>query len=152
MLRNLTKGFTTIELLIVIAILGVLMGISMIGSRQIMQKQKEMASVQQFRQLISQSTTAVNSRSINGVLVRTGNQIKVIDKDNPSKTLADMTLDSKVVTNLPSGQSLEFLPTGRISSISLQPLLDLPLKMEAAGQTFALEISVIGEVKAELVP
>ena len=152
MSRNLKKGFTTIELLIVIAILGILMGIAMMGSRQIMQKQKEMASVQQFRQLISQATTAVNSRSINGVLVRSGNQIKVIDKDNPSKILADMTLDSKVITNLPSGQSLEFLPTGRIDTASLQPLLDLPLEIEAAGQTFVLEISVIGEVKAELVP
>lgn len=150
MLHKKSQGFSTIELLIVLAVFSILVTVAIIGGRQIMQKQKEMASVQQFRQLISRAATAVNSRSINGVLVRTGNQIKVIDKDNTDNVLADMTLDSKVTTNLPSGQSLEFLPTGRISTDSLT--LVNGLQFTSGGQTYDLEISVIGEVRAELAP
>jgi prepilin-type N-terminal cleavage/methylation domain-containing protein len=142
------QGFTMIEILIVIAIIGILAGIGLFNGRQIIRQQNEVASIQQLRQLISRATTAVNAQLSLGTLNRSGTLIKVVDDKN--KTLMEMKLDKNVVTNLPEGNSLVFLPTGRISSASLAALPDL--EMQAAGKTFGLEISVIGELRAEVKP
>lgn len=142
------RGLSLLEILIVIAIIGVLAGIGLFSGRQIIRNQNEVASVQQLRQLISRATTALNAQGKSGTLNRSGTLIKVIDGNN--KTLMEMTLDKNVVTNLPEGNSLVFLPTGRITSVSLAALP--ALEMQAAGKTFRLEISVIGELKAEVKP
>jgi prepilin-type N-terminal cleavage/methylation domain-containing protein len=142
------RGFSLLEILVVIAVIGILAGIGWFNGRQIIRNQNEVASIQQLRQLISRATTAVNAQGKSGTLNRSGTLIKVIDGNN--KTLMEMTLDKNVVTNLPEGNSLVFLPTGRISSASLAALP--ALEMQAAGQTFGLEISVIGELRAEVKP
>jgi prepilin-type N-terminal cleavage/methylation domain-containing protein len=145
---NSQQGFTTIEILVVIAVIGILAGIGLFNGRQIIRKQNEVASIQQLRQLISRATTAVNAQGKSATLKRSGTLIKVVDDNN--KTLLEMTLDKNVVTNLPEGNSLVFLPTGRLSSASLAALP--ALEMQAAGKTFGLEISVIGELRAEVKP
>jgi prepilin-type N-terminal cleavage/methylation domain-containing protein len=142
------RGFSLLEILVVIAVIGILAGIGLFNGRQIIRNQNEVASIQQLRQLISRATTAVNARLSSGTLNRSGTLIKVVDDKN--KTLMEMTLDKNVVTNLPEGNSLVFLPTGRISSASLAALP--ALEMQAAGMTFGLEISVIGELRAEVKP
>lgn len=147
-LNSFQQGYTTIELLIVIAIIGILAGVGLFNGRQIIRNQNEVASIQQLRQLISRATTALNAQGKSGTLNRSGTLIKVVDGNN--KTLMEMTLDKNVVTNLPEGSSLVFLPTGRISSASLAALPALEIK--AAGKTFGLEISVIGELRAEVKP
>lgn len=142
------RGFSLLEILVVIAVIGILAGIGLFNGRQIIRNQNEVASIQQLRQLISRATTAVNAQGKSGTLNRTGTLLKVIDGNN--KTLMEMTLDKNVVTNLPQGNSLVFLPTGRISSASLAALP--ALEVQAAGKTFELEISVIGELRAEVKP
>jgi hypothetical protein len=68
--------------------------------------------------------------------------------DSGGKTIVGMTLDSKVVTNIPTGDSLIFLPTGRISTASLAALPSL--EIQAAGKTYGMLISSIGELKVEV--
>lgn len=141
-----TQGFSTIELLIVIAIIGILAGIALLNGRQIINKQNEVASIQQFKQLLARASTAANAQGKVGTLKRSGPVLEVLDGDG--KVIVDMTLDKKVVTNLPEGNSLVFLTTGRISTTSLAALNDL--EMQAAGKTYALVISAIGELKVEV--
>jgi prepilin-type N-terminal cleavage/methylation domain-containing protein len=144
------RGFSLLEILVVIAVIGILAGIGLFNGRQIIRQQNEVASIQQLRQLISRATTALNAQGKLGILNRSGSLIKVIDVDDNTKTFMTMTLDKNVVTNLPEGNSLVFLPTGRISSASLAALP--ALEMQAAGKTFGLEISIIGELRAEVKP
>jgi prepilin-type N-terminal cleavage/methylation domain-containing protein len=142
------RGFSLLEILVVIAVIGILAGIGLFNGRQIIRNQNEVASIQQLRQLIARATTAVNAQGKSGTLNRSGTLLKVVDGNN--KTLMEMTLDKNVVTNLPQGNSLVFLPTGRISSASLAALP--ALEMQAAGKTYGLQISVIGELRAEVKP
>jgi prepilin-type N-terminal cleavage/methylation domain-containing protein len=144
------RGFSLLEMLVILAVLGILLGIAIFAGRDIIRKQNELQSVNQIRQLLWQAGTTVNARGTSGKLSRTGNVLKVLDV-NSGKTLVEATLDSKVVSNLPIGDSLVFLSSGRIESATLDSLPD-PLTVTAAGKTFKLTVSVIGEIKAEVMP
>ena len=145
-------GFTMIEIMIVLAILGVLLGISLLNGRQIINRQKEVASVQQFRQLVERATTTANARGITAQLVRTGPLIKVVNTAD-NKSLMEMNLDQNVTSDLPENESLVFLSTGRIDPVSL---LSLPgsnsFEIQTSGKTYTLNMSIIGEVKLEVSP
>jgi prepilin-type N-terminal cleavage/methylation domain-containing protein len=153
LLSKSQQGFTMIEILIVIAIIGILLGMSLLNGRQIINRQKEVASVQQFRQLVQRATTTANARGITATLVRTGSSIKVINSSDPTKTLMEMTLDRNVTSNLPENESLVFASTGRIDPASFNTLPGTnSFEMQASGKTYKLNLSVIGEVKLEVLP
>jgi prepilin-type N-terminal cleavage/methylation domain-containing protein len=152
-----TRGFSTIELLIVMAVIGILIAITMLNGRQIINRQNEVASIQQFKQLLQRSTTTASARGVTATLERTGATIKVTapKKTNPAQieTLMEMTLDKNVTSDLPEGSSLVFSPVGRIEPVSLGTLPGLnSFTMQAAGKTYRLNVSVIGEVKLEVLP
>jgi prepilin-type N-terminal cleavage/methylation domain-containing protein len=147
------RGFSLLEILVVLAVLGILLSIAALVGRDIIRKQNELSAVSQVKQLLWGAGSSVNARGTSGVLRRTGNKLEIIDTltTSPNKTLSEVTLDSAVTTNLPSGDSLVFLSSGRIDSDTLAALPN-PLTVTGAGKTFKLTVSVIGEVKFEVMP
>ncbi len=145
------RGFSLLEILVILAVLGILLGMAIFAGRDIIKKQNELQSVNQLRQLLWQAGTTVNARAVTGQLTRTGNVFKVVDVTDPTKSILEATLNSNVTSNFPVGESLIFLSSGRIDTTSLGSLPN-PLTITAAGKTFKLTISVIGEIKAEMIP
>lgn len=143
------RGFSLLEILVILAVLGILLSIAALVGRDIIRKQNELQAVNEIRQLIWQAGTTVNARGTSGTVRRTGNTFEVID--DLGKTLIKKEIDSQVTSNFPTGDSLEFLPSGRIETATLSALPN-PLTVSAAGKTFKLTVSVIGEVKAEVMP
>ncbi len=142
------SGFTMLELLIVIAILGVIAGIGVFNGRQALQTQQENAALNSIRQSIWQGATAAASRGVEIELLRNGNVLILRQQDN-QREIRRTTLPSGVSTNLPEGRVLLFDPPGRINQASYDALPD-KVTVYANGKTHQLTISIIGEVKAEV--
>ena len=138
-------GFSVLELLIVLAVLGIIGGIVAVSGRSILGGQQQRAAVNSVRQSVWEGATAAASRGASIELVRSGGTLELKDVASGA-VIRTFEIPSSVTTNLPSGQVLLFTPPGRVDLTTLTNLPD-PLTMTVNGRTFTLEVSVIGEVK-----
>lgn len=140
-----TLGVTVIELLVIVAIVGIMLSIGVFSGRQALVQRQEIAAVNTLRQSIWQGATAASSRGQTVVLHRNG---RILELRSDSGIVRRDELPSGVSTNLPQGVVLEFSPPGKVVEDSLLDLLEIQPRVSAGGKTFVLEISVIGEVRA----
>jgi type II secretory pathway pseudopilin PulG len=139
-------AFSIVELLIILAILGIIAGVIAINGRRVLAGQQERAALTSIRQSVWDGATAAAARGTTVELVRTSDALVVRDVGS-SSPLRTFVIPSSVATNLPMGQVLEFTPPGRVDLATLQALPS-PLTVTVNGHTFELHISIIGEVKA----
>lgn len=143
--RARRAGFSLIELLILLAVLGLIAGVIAVNGRRVAAGQAQRAAIDSVRQSVWEGATAAAARGVGTELVRTATGLDV--KETGSGTLLrSFDLPSGVATNLPMGQVLRFTPPGRVDLTSLQALPD-PLTLTVNGHTYKLQVSLIGEVK-----
>jgi len=145
-----THGITLLELLVVVAIIGVVAGIGVFNGRRALQGQQEQAAVRSIQQSIWQGATAASARGVETELFRTDRELLV--REVPSRrTLRREELPAGVSTNLPEGQVLRFTPPGQIARATLLALPE-PLMVWTTDGSYRLTVSLIGEVRAEVIP
>jgi len=136
-------GFSVVELLVVVAIVGILGGISVISGRTILKGQEERAAVHSFRQAVSRGATAASAKGKTLRLVKGNGKLTLKEG---AKTFQTYDLAKTLGTNLSDGVLLEFQPTGKITSSSLNAL-PKPITLITEAKTYELTVSLIGEVK-----
>ncbi|GIW28820.1 MAG: hypothetical protein KatS3mg070_2183 [Meiothermus sp.] len=145
---RMSGGFTLLELIVVMAILGVAAGIGIPQIRNIGQRQEALATVDQIRQLFWQGATAAASRGgTNFVLVRSGNTLQVQSQVDGS-VLRSVTLPNGVSCSLNNGTLATFTSPGKVIFSSSFPA-NRQFTVTAAGQTFTLTATLIGEVRRQ---
>ncbi|AEB11452.1 prepilin-type N-terminal cleavage/methylation domain-containing protein [Marinithermus hydrothermalis] len=148
-MRNLKQqGFTLIEFLIVATILGVALSIAAFEGWRMLRGQEQRAAVSSVQQLFWQGATAAASRGARLELVRVGRVLEV-RAEADGRVLRRFELPDGVTTNLPEGRLAVFTPPGRVNLAASFPN---PFTVRAGGRTYRFTVSLIGEVKAEVVP
>ncbi len=142
------NGITVLELLIVVAILGILAGLVAINGRRVLQGQEERAAITSIQQTVWQGATAAAARGVVVRLTRSGDEFVLSDTDSGA-VLKRFELPRNVTSNWPDGQELEFTPPGKVDVDTLDALPD-PLTVTTSTRTTGLTISLIGEVRAEV--
>ncbi|RIH82964.1 hypothetical protein Mlute_02334 [Meiothermus luteus] len=141
-------GFTLLELIVVMAILGVAIGVGFAQVRNLAQRQQALATVEQIRQLFWQGATAAASRGgTNFLLVRSGNVLRVQSQADGS-VLRSVTLPSGVSCSLSEGTLATFTSPGKVIFSSSFPA-NRQFTVSANGQTFTLTATLIGEVRRQ---
>lgn len=145
------RGFSLIEILIVLAILGVIAGIVAVNGRRLLTGQEERASVGAVQQLLLQGGTGAASRNETVELRKSGRTLSVVNTAN-GRVIAKRELPSGVSFELQGGAVspgdgviLSFSPSGKLSPASLAAVS--PIKVTTATNVYLLELSVIGEVE-----
>lgn len=144
------KGFTVVELLIVLAIIGIVGAIGFLNGRTIAEGRRADASLATLQQSIWQGASAAASRGRSVELVRDGFELVLRDADS-GETIRTLEMDDAIETNLPNGVALLFLPPGKVDRSSLAELPD-DLYLATPDRRYGLEVSLIGEVRAETIP
>lgn len=132
-----------IELLIVIAIIGIILTIGVFNGRQALNTQEETAALNSLRQSVWQGATAASARGEVTELVRSGDRLEVITSNG--EILRSETLPAGVTSNLPQGTILVFTPPGKIDSATLP--YPGQFSMSTGNRRVEIEFSAIGEVR-----
>lgn len=142
------SGFTLLELLIALAVIGVVVGIAVTGGRRLVEGQEARAAVQSVRQSIWQGATLAASRGVSTTLVLNGTDLELHDDGGAERPLRTFALPEGATLRGVSGTVLRFTPPGKVDESSLAAL-PKPLILEVDGKIYQLRVSLIGEVKVE---
>jgi Tfp pilus assembly protein FimT len=149
-----THGISVLELLIVLAIIGIVGGIGFLNGRRIATDQSAQGALATIQQSIWQGATAAASRGRDIELALQNGELSLQEADGT--VLRSFELPDTVSTNLAAGAgqdgvALRFLPPGKVDLATLDALPD-PITFQTSDATYRLSVSVIGEVIAEAAP
>jgi prepilin-type N-terminal cleavage/methylation domain-containing protein len=136
-------GFTMLELLIVMAIVGVLASIAFVSGRQIMQKQEASSTISQLRQILSRGGSVASARGKEIQLKYTNHEFILSEKVS-AKVVQSFKVPSGVSLSIADNSVIEFAPSGLIKSLASVPN---PVYVSAHGKNYQLRLSIIGEMK-----
>lgn len=139
-------GISLIEILVVLAIVGIALGIGFFNGRGLLEGRREVAAVNSLRQSVWQAATAASARGRSVQLVLGGRTLEV--RDGATVIRRDELPDG-VSTNLPQGVVLSFTPPGKVTPASLAAVQALSPYISTGKSTYQLEFSLIGEVRAQ---
>lgn len=137
------QGFTLIELIVIVAITGIILGIGTINGRRTLQNSEENASINTIQQSIWQAATSASARGSIITLNRNGTDL-TLNLPN-GDIVRNFELSDSVSTNLPEGVVLTFLPPGEIQQSSYDNLSQ-PITITTSKGSHNLRVSLIGEV------
>lgn len=143
-----TLGLTTIELLIVMAILAIVATIGIMNYRQVLRGQEERAAIQSIQQTVWQGATAAAARGVLVNLTRSGNVFTLAESES-GRVLKTFELPNGVSSNWPADRALVFTPPGKVQPSTLTSLPNPLTITSSKGRVTRLTVSLIGEVKAE---
>lgn len=141
------NGFTLLEVLIVIGIVGVLSGVAVIGWQGAARRNAARGSIATFQQSVWQGATAAASRGAVVELIQEGRHLVLIDTSNSDRRLRSYELPRGVEIPV-DNPILRFLPPGKVDSDSLSSLPE-DFTLDTGEGQYRLRISVIGEVISE---
>jgi len=149
-LMKRSRGFTLLELLIVIAVLGVLFTLTAFQSRKIEAHQAEAAFYTSLERLFWEGSTAAASRGRTLLLIRRDNDLIVRLRTAPRTVIRQVEIPEGVEVGLPEGRLAVFTPPGRVRFRALFP-------RDCQGPSFKVttrqgtercyRVSLIGEVE-----
>jgi len=143
------RAFSLVEILVTLAIIAIVAGLSYVSGRRQLTNQEENSVVSSFQQIILEGTTAASSRGVKTILFRDEDKISLLRSDN-NEELSYFELPSTVTTNLASrGELLAFSPHGWVDEVSLSNFPS-PLEIRTSDKTYDLKVSLIGEVDVEV--
>lgn len=149
---NTKSGFSLLELLVVIAVLGVAFGMAALAGRGIAQNARERAALNTVQQVVWQGSTMAAARGFRTALCRDDTELSIrrvddpLDPDCDGAVLRRFEIDREVVLlGIDDGLSLVFTPPGTI----LEGTRPDEITLSAAGRLYTLEVSLIGEVRAQ---
>lgn len=143
---NDTKGFTLLELLIVIAVIGIVGGLAFVNGHRIAQRQEASGAIATFQQSVWQGATAAASRGSVVELNRTDDGLELVDL-NRDRVLRRYELPSEVSIGA-ENPILRFLPPGKVD-LSTLPDREKGLMVSTGQGDYRLKVSLIGEVMSE---
>jgi len=145
----LRKGFSVIELLVVLAVLAVIFAIGAFNGRRTLLSQEQAAFLRSLQGLFWEAATEAASRGENLVLHFTGQRLEVRRTDGT--VLRALDLPPGVSLSLTQGVVARFTPPGKVADRDGMNLRQ-PLSFTATvgSQTYTYTVSLIGET--EVVP
>ena len=81
-MRRKSEGITILELVIVLAIIGILGGIAVVSGSTIARRQAAHGAIATFQQSVWQGATAAASRGLTVELIRSGGQLQLVNAAN----------------------------------------------------------------------
>jgi prepilin-type N-terminal cleavage/methylation domain-containing protein len=139
------RGFSLLEVLLVLAVVGILAGLVAIGGRAILVSQQNRSALYSMRQIFWQGASAAASRGELLELVRTADVLEVRPLSTPTKIVRRVELSGDATLNLAAGQIATFSPSGKVTI----PPANNPFTVQSQGKTYTFTVSLIGEVKFE---
>ncbi len=146
------KGFSTVELLVVTVLLGILFTIGAFSWRATLRGQERASFLKTFQNVFWQGATEAASRGRELTLVKNGSLLTLQDG---SRVLRSWNVPEGVLLQrgggpLPDGTLARFTPPGKLKDAQGSELLS-PLVFEVAlgNKTYRYTISLIGEAKVE---
>jgi prepilin-type N-terminal cleavage/methylation domain-containing protein len=141
--KNKTRGFTMLELLIAVAIIGVLASIVFVSGRQIVLRQEGPDTISQFKQIVSRGGSVAAARG-KDVQLKYQNREFILREKVSEKYIHSFEIPASVSINLSEGATLEFAPSGLIKSLAAVPN---PVIVNSKDKTYQLRLSIIGQMK-----
>ena len=146
--RKRAGGFTMLELLMVIAVLGIIAPIGWMSGRSVIRGQQQSSSINAVRQSILQGATSAAARNVQVDLIVDGTDLRLVRSDN-NRVLrrfempeSRLNVDRKMPYTL-----LSFTRKGQVDETSLQNL-PAPFQLITPKSTHTLTVSLIGETRA----
>jgi prepilin-type N-terminal cleavage/methylation domain-containing protein len=137
------RGFSLLEILVILAVLGILAGLIAIGSRAILTGQQNRSALYSMRQIFWQGASAAASRGEGLELFRSSDLVQVRTLATPPKVVRQIELSGDVTLSLPQGQIATFSPSGKVTIANTNN----PFTLQSKGKTYTYNVSMIGEVK-----
>lgn len=138
------QGVTLVEMLVILAILGVLLGLFIYLGRGALDTQQEKAAIRSIQQSVWQGASGASARGRNTELKLVGKRIEVREVGT-GRLIRTEDLPAGVTTDLPT---LVFTPPGKISADSFA-LVENGISVTSKDGTTKLVVSIIGEVMVE---
>lgn len=138
-----------IEILLVLAIIGIIAGVAVVSGRTIMRSQDEAAALRTIQQYVGQGATAAASRGVVVNLERAGQNLRLRDTAN-NRILRQADLAESASLGWADGVVIRFLPQGRLHPDDLAAVSGTTLSL--SGKQYELELSVIGEARWKELP
>lgn len=142
-MRSRTNGFSLVELLAVILIVGVVLSIALFNARGIREGEAARGTATAFQQMLWQAGTAASARFEPVVLSRQGSKF-VLQGQTSQEVIRSEEIPVTVSTTFPTDKTLLFIPSGRIDSASFAAI-NSPITIKGSKITYTVNFTVIGD-------